>query len=172
MSIASTISRFVPSLDDPRNAIRELYDRIAGLPGGKVLFSHAVGRMAPYTGTIDARVVELRVGFARVDLADRRKVRNHLRSVHAVALVNLAELTGNLALSYSLPDDARFIVSGLSIDYVKKARGTITATSECPVPSSSDRHEYEVPVVMTDSSGDVVARATLRSLVGPKPRRT
>jgi hypothetical protein len=40
------------------------------------------------------------------------------------------------------------------------------------VPSSSDRHEYAVPVVMTDPGGEVVARATLRSLVGPKPRRT
>jgi uncharacterized protein (TIGR00369 family) len=171
MSMAATISRLIPSLDDPRNVIRELYDRIAGLPGGKGLFSRAVGRMAPYTGTIDARVVELREGFARVELDDRRKVRNHLRSVHAVALVNLAELTGNLALSYSLPGDARFIVSGLSIDYIKKARGTITATSECPVPSSSERREYEVPVVMTDAGGDVVARATLRSLVGPKPTK-
>ena len=112
------------------------------------------------------------MGFARVELDDRRKLRNHLRSVHAVALVNLAELTGNLALSYSLPDDARFIVTGLTIDYVKKARGTITGTSECPVPTTSERHEYEVPVVMTDSSGEVVARATLRSLVGPKPTRS
>jgi len=171
MSMASTISRLVPSLDDPRNVIRELYDRLAALPGGKVLFSRAVGRMAPYTGTIDARVVELREGFARVELADRRKVRNHLRSVHAVALVNLAELAGNLALSYSLPGDARFIVAGLSIEYVKKARGTITATSECPVPPTNERREYEVPVVMTDPSGEVIARATLRSLVGPKPTK-
>jgi len=141
------------------------------LPGGKLLFSHAVGHIAPYTGTVGARVQELREGFARVELDDRRKVRNHLSCVHAVALVNLAELTGNLALSYSLPGDARFIVSGLSIDYVKKARGTITATSECSVPGSNERHEYQVPVVMVDSGGDVVARATLRSLVGPKPTR-
>lgn len=168
--MTSTFSRLVPSLDGPRNVLRQLWDRIGDLPGGKRVFSRMVGRMAPYTGTIDARVVELREGFARVELDDRRKVRNHLRSVHAVALVNLAELTGNLALSYSLPDDARFIVAGLSIEYVKKARGTITATSECPVPRSSERQEHEVPVVMTDRQGDVVARATLRSLVGPKPQ--
>jgi acyl-coenzyme A thioesterase PaaI-like protein len=169
MSMASTISRLVPSIDGQRNVIRELWDRLAGLPAGTALFSRAVGSIAPYTGSIGARVQELRVGFARVELEDRRKVRNHLRSVHAVALVNLAEVTGNLALAYSLPDDARFIVSGLSIDYVKKARGTITAISESPVPDSNERHEYQVPVVMTDPGGDVVARATLRSLVGPKP---
>jgi hypothetical protein len=102
-------------------------------------------------------------------MSDRKGLRNHLQSVHAVALVNLAELTGNVALAYSLPDDARFIVSGLSIEYLKKARGTLTAVSDCPVPASNQRREYEVPVSIRDQSGDEVARAVLRSLVGPKP---
>ncbi|HVK75224.1 MAG TPA: hotdog fold domain-containing protein [Kofleriaceae bacterium] len=158
------------SLDGSRNVLRDAWNLLAGLPGGKVLFSRLVGRLAPYTGTIGARVVTLRPGFCQVELDDRRGVRNHLASIHAVALVNLAELAGNAALAYSLPDDARFIVAGLSIDYVKKARGTITATSECPVPATSERVEYQVPVVMTDAGGEVVARATLRSLVGPKAR--
>ncbi|MEX1365003.1 MAG: DUF4442 domain-containing protein [Nannocystaceae bacterium] len=179
--MSSTISRLVPSglmpsglvpsLDGPTNLLRSLYDRLAPLPGGKVAFGHIVGRMAAYTGTIGARVIELRDGFARVRMSDRPAVRNHLRSVHAVALVNLAELTGNLAVAYSLPDDARFIVAGLSIEYVKKARGTITGTSQCPIPTSSERREYEVPVVMTNPEGEVVARATLRTLVGPKSPR-
>lgn len=167
--MTSAFGRVVPSLDGPVNAIRQMWDRLATIPGGKLVFSRLAGRVAPYTGTVGARVVELREGFCRAQLADRRTVRNHLHSIHAVALVNLAELCGNLALSYSLPDDARFIVAGLSIDYIKKARGTITAESACPVPGTSDRQEYEVPVVMSDSAGDVVARATLRTLVGPKP---
>ncbi|MCA9704738.1 MAG: DUF4442 domain-containing protein [Myxococcales bacterium] len=169
--MTSTLGRVIPSLDGPVNVIRQLWGRMAALPGGKRAFSHLLGRMAPYTGSVGARVVELREGFARVELDDRRKVRNHLRCIHAVALVNLAELCGNLALSYSMPDDARFIVAGLSIDYVKKARGTITATSECLVPRTNERREYEVPVIMTDRDGEVVARATLRSLVGPKPTK-
>jgi acyl-coenzyme A thioesterase PaaI-like protein len=101
-------------------------------------------------------------------MRDRYRVRNHLQSVHAVALVNLAELTGNLALAYSLPDDARFIVAGLSIDYLKKARGTIRGVCDCPVPETSERREYEVVVSLRNEAGEEVARATLRSLVGPK----
>src|SRR5262245_61906775 len=111
------------------NPLRTAWDRLGRLPGGPALFSRLVGWMAPYTGSIGARVVELRRGYARAVLPDRRAVRNHLRSVHAIALANLAELTGNAALAYSLPDDARFIVAGMSIEYVKKARGTITG--EC-----------------------------------------
>ena len=162
------LAKLVPSLDGDKNLVREAWNLLGGLPGGKALFSRLIGRMAPYTGTIGARITALRPGFCQAELEDRRDVRNHLACVHAVALVNLAELAGNCALAYSMPDDARFIVAGLSIDYVKKARGTITATSECPVPRTSARAEYEVPVVLTDGGGEVVARCTLRSLVGPK----
>ncbi len=73
-----------------------------------------------------------------------------------------------MALAYSLPDDARFIVAGLSIEYLHKARGRITAVSRCPVPETNERREYEVPVSMRDAQGREVARVVLRSLVGPK----
>jgi uncharacterized protein (TIGR00369 family) len=158
----------VPRLDGNRNMIRQAWDLMQGLPGGKVLFSKLVGRMAPYTGSIDARVVALAEGRAEVTMADRKAVRNHLDCVHAIALANLAELAGNVALFYSMPDDARFIVSGMEIEYLKKARGTITATGESPIPRTSSRAHYDVDVMLRDASGEPVARAVLHSLVGPK----
>jgi uncharacterized protein (TIGR00369 family) len=158
----------VPRLDGNRNMIRQAWDLMQGLPGGKILFSKLVGRMAPYTGSIDARVVALVEGRAEVTMADRKAVRNHLDCVHAIALANLAELAGNVALFYSMPDDARFIVSGMEIEYLKKARGTITATGESPIPRTSSRAHYDVDVTLRDASGEEVARAVLHSLVGPK----
>lgn len=152
-----------------RNFLRQAWDLLSGVPGGRMLFSRLVGRMAPYTGSISATVTVLRAGYAEVEMQDRRRVRNHLESIHAIALANLAELAGNLALAYSLPDDARFIVSGMEIEYMKKARGRITAIGEPPIPRSSARAQYDVPVTLRDGSGDEVARAVLHSLVGPKP---
>jgi acyl-coenzyme A thioesterase PaaI-like protein len=159
----------VPKLDGSRNLIRQAWDLMSRLPGGKSLFSRMVGQMAPYTGSIHAHVSVLRTGHAEVVMQDKRSVRNHLDCVHAIALANLAELAGNVALAYSLPDDARFIVSGIEIEYVKKARGTITATGEAPVPRTSVRAAYDVPVTLRDEAGEEVARAVLHSLVGPKP---
>ena len=159
----------IPSLDGSRNLIRQAWDLLSGVPGGKAVFSRLVGRMAPYTGTIHAHVTVLRTGYAEVTMADKKTVRNHLDCVHAVALVNLAELAGNIALAYSLPDDARFIVSGIEIEYVKKARGTIKAVGEAPVPRTNTRTAYDVPVTLRDEGGDEVARVVLHSLVGPKP---
>jgi acyl-coenzyme A thioesterase PaaI-like protein len=165
------LSRLVPlpRLDPGRNLIRQAWDLLSVVPGGKVLFSRLVGAVAPYTGSIHAQVTVLRPGYAEVNMADRRAVRNHLDCVHAIALANLAELAANVALAYSLPDDARFIVSGMEIEYTKKARGMITATGEPPVPRTSTRAAYDVPVTLRDAGGEEVARAVLHSLVGPKP---
>lgn len=171
MKVAETLSAFVTDVNaTDRNLIRDAWDRLSAMPGGSRVFSRLVGTAAPYTGTIGAHVEVLRKGHAEVTLRDRRKVRNHLRSLHAVALANLAELTGNLAMAYSLPDDARFIVAGMSLDYLKKARGTIRGVCDCPVPETSEKREYEVIVHMLDDAGDEVTRATLRTLVGPKRR--
>lgn len=151
-----------------RNLIRDAWDRLHGVPGGKRVFSRLVGLAAPYTGSIGASVEDVRRGHARVSMADRRAVRQHLGSVHAIALCNLAELCGNLAVAYSLPDGMRFIVSGLSIDYSKKARGSITATCDVDVPAARvERRELEVTVILRDGGGEEVARATLRTLIGP-----
>lgn len=150
--------------------IRRQWDRLAGLPGGKRLFSWLVGRTAPYTGTIGARVEELREGYGRATLRDRRKVRNHLRSVHAVAQLNLAEEVSGLAVVYSMPPGLRGIPVRLEIDYEKKARGTITAVCELPgpipEPEGDARVSYVAPVVLTDPAGDVVARALARWVIG------
>ncbi len=159
----------LPEFLGSRNLVRQGWDALATVPGGKVVFSRLLGRMAPYSGTIDARVQVLRSGYAEVTMADKKGVRNHLDCIHAIALANLAEIAGNVALLYSMPDDARFIVSGIDIEYLKKARGTITATSESPVPRTNARFPYDVPVTLRDATGTDVARAVLHSLVGPKP---
>ncbi len=169
---ARLLRRSLPSVNGPGNVIRDTWDRMHKIPGGKRLFSRFLGMMVPYTGSISARIEHLSIGKSEVTMEDRSRLRNHLKSVHAVALVNLAELAGNLAVVYSMPDDARFIVAGLEIEYLKKARGTITARCSVDPPKTSERQEYFVPVEMFDSSGETVATAKLRTLVGPKNQKS
>ena len=154
-------------MSDPGRVLAS-WHRLSRWPGGKWLFSVLIGRMAPYTGTIRPRVEELRPGYARVHIRDRRGVRNHLRSVHAIALMNLAEVASGLAMLAGMAPDARSILTGLSIEYVKKARGPLVAESRFEPPSSSERQEHVIPAVVRDSSGEEVARAQARWLVGPK----
>jgi len=168
MAVTTFLRAEALTTETKTNVVRAAWDRLEKIPGGRHVFSRLIGRLAPYTGTLGAVVRELGDGYARVTLDDRKAVRNHLSCVHAVALANLVELTGNLALAYSLPDDARFIVSGMSLDYVKKARGTITGECRIPPIQSSMRNEYDVPVTLKDPRGEVVVNGMLRTLVGPK----
>lgn len=163
----SALTRFTPRLESAATVIRRAWDRLHALPGGKTAFTRMIGLAAPYTGTIDARVVRLERGHATVELKDSRATRNHLRCVHAIALANLAELTANVALAYSLPDDARFIPTKLSIEYLAKARGTIRGICNCPVPESNAREDYLIHVELVDGSGQLVARSSIRTRVGP-----
>ncbi|RME69986.1 MAG: DUF4442 domain-containing protein [Planctomycetota bacterium] len=153
------------------NPVRTGWDLLSPLPGGNVLFSRLIGRLAPYSGSVGAVVEQLGPGRSVVRLDDRRAVRNHLGSVHAVALMNLAELSSGLAFLYALPEDARAILTGLSIDFRKKARGRLRASCEAPVPETNAQQEFEVEATVRDGRGDVVALATARWLVGPVPRR-
>jgi acyl-coenzyme A thioesterase PaaI-like protein len=148
--------------------VRENWERFKGLPLGRQLFSRMMGIMVPYTGTIKPLVLELGPGRARVQMRDRRIVRNHLQSVHAIALMNLGEFTTGLAFSYALPDGARFILKSLSIEFTKKARGTLIAECFCNVPDATVRAEHVIESVVHDSAGDVVARVKACWLLGPR----
>lgn len=150
-------------------ALRLHWQRLARLPGGKHLFSRVLGRFVPYSGSLGAQVDVLEPGRCVVVLRDRRRVRNHLKSVHAMALANLAELVTGLALMNSLPDKTRGILAGFSIDYLKKARGRLRAECRCEIPTSSEEREYLLTGAILNEDDEVVAEAKARWLVGPEP---
>jgi len=155
------------SLAAPTAVLVRWWERLRPLPGGKTLFSIILGRLAPYTGSIGARVTELRPGYSRWELRDRRAVRNHLNSIHAVALVNLAEVASGTAMLMTIPPGVRAIVTALSIEYLKKARGRLVAECSVAVPPVTEERDQVVEAVVRDERGDVVARASVRWRLAP-----
>ena len=141
-----------------------MWGQLSGMPGGKRLFSFLLGRAARYTGTIGATVEHIETGKAVVTMRDRAIVRNHLKSVHAIALMNLGELATGAAVMYQVDGMGRGILKHIGMDYLKKASGTITATCEIEVPHDPGKHDLEVEGILTDANGEIVAkvRATWR----------
>lgn len=155
--------------DNPIARLQRLWQRMQHLPGGTWLFSRILGWAIPYTGTIGADVKILKPGFARIHMRDRRRVRNHLRSVHALALANLGEVASGLAMLGTLSADTRGIPTRLSIEYYKKARGRLIAESHCSPPTVTEDTDFEVYADIRDTDGDLVARTTVNWRLGPVP---
>jgi acyl-coenzyme A thioesterase PaaI-like protein len=152
-----------------RGTIASLWNRLSGVPGGKTMFSFLLGRAARYTGSIGGRVEHLETGKSIVSMRDKASVRNHLKSVHAIALMNLGELATGAAVIYQVDGRGRGILKHIGMDYLKKARGTITATCETIVPDEVGKHDLEVEGILTDKDGEIVAkvRATWRIDINP-----
>ena len=146
--------------------------RLSRLPGGTWLFSRLFGILVPYSGSVRPRIRSLEPGHAEIEIPDRRANRQHLGSVHAVALLNLAEMTGGLAMTVALPPTVRGIVTALSMTYHKKARGTIRAVSRVAVPTVTADCDFEVMAKCFDSSGALVATGTATWRLGLKPPKS
>jgi acyl-coenzyme A thioesterase PaaI-like protein len=152
--------------------ILALYTRITRWPAGHWLFSRLVCLKAPYFATIAPCVVALAPGRCEVRLRDRRRVHNHLGTVHAIALCNLAELAGGVMTDASIPASMRWIPKGMSVEYLKKAVGTMhaVATPEVALVEAADGYEAPVSVTITDPAGDAVFRARILMWVSPRSR--
>lgn len=153
-------------MSSPGTLLLKLWKRLSPLPGGQWLFAMIFGRIVPYSGSVGPRIRHLEPGYVRVEIPDRRSNRQHLGSVHAIALMNVAEMASGLAMMSALPEGIRGIVTNISIEYLKKARGTITAVSRVSVPTVTSDTDFDVISECLDRENVVVARATVRWRLG------
>lgn len=155
-SMTSQKPNFLSSLKNPSNVL-SAWLVFQKFPLGKNLFSKVMGWIIPYTGKMAACVQKIEPGYAEVQLQDRRKVRNHLNSVHAIALANVGEFCCGLALFSRSPANAQAILVNLSCTYLKKARGLLTASSNFDVTEFKSDTEYPLKAEIKDSKQEVVA---------------
>ena len=152
-------------------SILALWKRLYRYPGGKWLFCKMFGHAIPYSGSVRPRIQVLEPGHAEIEITDRRSNRNHLGSVHAIALMNLAEMTSGLAMMAGLPPTVRGIVTTLSMTYHKKARGTIRAIARVEVPVVTEDRDFDVKAECFDRERVLVATGSIRWRLGPvKPK--
>ena len=154
-----------------QSAIKQAYGALADRPLGKKVFSAALALKAPYFRTIKPSFVSLEAGRGEVRMPDRRRVHNHLGTVHAIAVCNLAELVGGTTLDVSLPDTHRWIPKGMTVTYLKKARGTLTGVATVEDLSTIDAdiaRDVIVSVDVTDPEGAVVTHADITMWISPR----
>jgi len=152
------------------NAALAAWRRLEGKPLGKALFSRAICFKAPYFGTISPRFAELQPGRARVSMRKRRAVQNHIGTVHAIAMCNLAELAAGTVTEISIPETMRWLPKGMTVEYLKKAETDVEATATLASVEDGAARDVPVTVELKDAAGELVCRAVITMWVAPRKR--
>lgn len=137
------------------------YNSLQNVPGGKKIFSKIICTKAPYFGSISPLVDQLQPNHAKVIVKKHRAVTNHLNTVHAIAMCNMAELAGGLMTEVSVPKGARWIPAGMTVEYKRKAKTDLTAYAR---GSDIDWHttgNVVIPVDILDTDEQVVFSAQI-----------
>jgi len=152
------------------NRILRLYGRTAKWPGGRRLFSSLFARKAPYFASIRPLVTVLRPNFCEVRFQKRRRVENHIGTVHVIAIANALEMAMGGLAEATIPKHLRWIPKGMELEYTAKANSGIRAVAQT---DAKVWRPGEVPVTVTAfrDDGETVVEGTIRLHVSERPVR-
>lgn len=138
--------------------------------GGKI-FSLVFSQKAPYFATIRPTVTELRPNHCEVRIRNRRRVHNHIGTVHAIALCNGLEMAMGALAEVTIPSDKRWIPKGMEVAYTAKASSDITCIAETD-QEQWDTADGDLPVRVRGvrDDGMVVVEGVIRLWVTPQKR--
>jgi acyl-coenzyme A thioesterase PaaI-like protein len=147
-----------------------LWEKTNGLPMGNRIFSTLYAQKAPYFATIHATVTELRPNYAELQLPKRRSVKNHIGTVHAIALCNGAEMAMGALAEMTCPADKRWIPAGMDIRYTAKADSDITVIAETDPEQWQVDGELPVRVKALTTAGVVCFEGVIKLYVSSKKK--
>jgi acyl-coenzyme A thioesterase PaaI-like protein len=147
----------------------KVWQQLEKWPGGKWFFSRLLCLKAPYFSSIRPRFEVLRPEYCIARIAKRRAVLNHIGTVHAIAMCNMAELTGGAMTEVTVPATHRWIPKGMTVEYLQKATTDLVAVATPEsTPDWSAAGEYIVRVEVRDRKDVLVFQALITMWVTPK----
>ena len=150
--------------------ILQRYQQLSKYPGGRWLFGRLVGLSAPFFGKIHPQFLDLKPAYCETQIKDRWGVRNHLGTINAGALCSMAEMTGGLALDSVVPSTMRWIPRSMTVEYIAKAKGTITAISEFD-PNIVKEGDVVIPIKVLNSQKETVFTANITFYISTKKQK-
>ncbi len=154
------------------NSVLNMWRKMSAYPGGKRVFSKMICLKAPYFSTISPQFEALDVGSGVVRIRERRALHNHIGTVHAIALCNLAEVVGGITAEVSVPKGMRWIPAGMTVRYLKPAKGVLRGYATMREIEMGEKGEVPVIVEVQEADGTVVFTAEIGMHVSPaKPKK-
>lgn len=154
-----------------KNRNLKLWQQLNGTAIGRWLHAKVVCWVAPYFGTIKPVFTTLEPGHVEVVIKNRRRVQNHLKSVHAIAMCNAAELVGGVCIDVSLDPKFRWIPVGMTVKYQKMAKTDLTARCQLERVAWEEPGDVVLPVSVFDTNNDEVFHADITMRISEKKRR-
>lgn len=152
------------------NPVLKIWNKSKGSAFRRWVFSFMVCRKAPYFATIKPRFEVLEVGRAQVSMKKRRSVENHIGTVHAIAMCNLAEIAGGTLTEVSIPKSMRWLPKGMTVSYLRVAKTDVTAHATLPPVEEGVARDLPAHVDIKDRDGNIVCQADITMYVSPRKK--
>ena len=124
-----------------------------------ILITWAFGGTVPFVRTAGLKFEALTEERAVLTIRNRRKVQNHIGTLHAAAVALLGETATGAVFGMSVPDEKYPILKSMRINYTKRSQGALRAEATL-APGMRERFWVEekgdiaVPVRITDETGE------------------
>ena len=126
-----------------------------------------LGSQVKFAGTAKIRIHALSHSRSVLSIANRGKVQNHIKGVHAAAMALLAESATGFLVGMNVPDDKLPLIKTLKVDYLRRATGALQAVAtlspeQIQAIQAEEKGEVLVAVTVTDEAGIEPIRCEMR----------
>lgn len=122
------------------------------------LLTTVFGNVVPMVGTAGIHYDLLTQEKVICSIKNRRKMKNHIGGVHAVAIALLAETATGFVVSMNIQPGGIVLIKSLKMNYKQVSKGDIIATatltaSQRELMATTPKGETSVSCIITDATG-------------------
>lgn len=159
------------------NRLAKVVKTIQGYPTfmQSFLLNFVIRRTVKLVGTAKVEVLKLTKEESQFRIQNRKKVQNHIGTIHAAAMALIAETATGMVVGMNVPDDKYLVIKTLKVDFLKRAVGSLTATAKLSEAQrlailNEDKGEVDVAVSVIDQEGKEPIECTMIWAWTPKRR--
>ncbi|WP_288107952.1 DUF4442 domain-containing protein [Limnobacter sp.] len=145
-------------MSNNKSMLQKVYAQVDKLPAAlkAKAFTVIFGRAVKYFRTSGLRFEWIEPNHSIVVIKNRKYVQNHIGTVHAVAMIMIAESATGALVGLNVSGNAVPVIKRMEVDYRKRASGDMRAeamlTSEqITMMQTEERGEVDVAVTITDA---------------------
>ncbi len=153
-----------------KNKVLNIYHNTLRWPFGRQMFSAFAARQAPYFKTVSPLVTILEPNKCEVLVRKRKRVQNHIGTMHIIAIANGLEMAMGFMAEASIPPHLRWIPKGMELRYPNKGETDIKCTATVPADGWA-AGDLPVKVEAVDNNGTVVVEGTIFLWISEKPAK-